>query len=122
MSSCAFAMTQRPSQRLGEKEHLTGFACRRARYTFAWRFSADGKHLFIVFGSNSNIDTGEDPRRAAVTILCDTTTARMRGCTRRRLRNPVGLALEPVTGAIWTTVNERDELAATIFLRIISPH
>jgi len=26
------------------------------------------------------------------------------------LRNPVGLALEPVTGELWTTVNERDEL------------
>jgi len=26
------------------------------------------------------------------------------------LRNPVGLAIEPVTGKVWVTVNERDEL------------
>src|SRR5712692_579231 len=70
--------------------------------------SADGKHLFIGVGSESNIDTGEDPRRAAVTV-CDPD-----GKNARRyatgLRNPVGLALEPVTGEVWTTVNERDEL------------
>ena len=28
------------------------------------------------------------------------------------LRNPVGLALEPETGAKWTVVNERDELGS----------
>ena len=29
---------------------------------------------------------------------------------RRGLRNPVGLAIEPTTGALWTVVNERDEI------------
>jgi hypothetical protein len=28
----------------------------------------------------------------------------------RGLRNPVGLALHPKTGALWTAVNERDQL------------
>jgi glucose/arabinose dehydrogenase len=30
------------------------------------------------------------------------------------LRNPVGLAFEPVTGARWTTVNERDGLGPEV--------
>jgi glucose/arabinose dehydrogenase len=71
-------------------------------------FSADGKHLFIGVGSDSNIDTGEDPRRAAVSI-CDPDGKNAR-LYATGLRNPVGLALEPVTAEIWTTVNERDEL------------
>jgi len=30
------------------------------------------------------------------------------------LRNPVGLAWEPTTGALWTSVNERDELGSDL--------
>ena len=30
------------------------------------------------------------------------------------LRNPVGLAWEPVTGALWTSVNERDEIGSDL--------
>ncbi len=95
------------SKRLGEREHLMDLPS-GGHNTRSLAFSADGKHLFIAVGSNSNIDTGEDPRRAAVTI-CDPD-----GKNARRyatgLRNPVGLAIEPVTGAVWTSVNERDEL------------
>ena len=71
-------------------------------------FSADGKQLFIGIGSASNINTGEDPRRAAVTV-CDPDGKNAR-LYATGLRNPVGLAIEPVTGALWATVNERDEL------------
>jgi len=77
-----------------------------------WAFR-DGKHLFVSIGSNSNIDTGEDPRRAAVTI-CDPDGKNARPYA-TGLRNPVGLALEPVTGEVWTTVNERDA-SGMIFL------
>jgi glucose/arabinose dehydrogenase len=30
------------------------------------------------------------------------------------LRNPVGLAWEPVTGALWTAVNERDDIGSDL--------
>lgn len=102
-----FRYDPKTSKRLGEKEHLmdtpTG-----GHSTRAVAFSADGKHLFVSIGSNSNIDTGEDPRRAAVTI-CDPNGKNAR-LYASGLRNPVGLALEPVTGELWTTVNERDRL------------
>jgi glucose/arabinose dehydrogenase len=102
-----FRYDPKTSKRLGEREHLMDLPS-GGHNTRSLAFSADGKHLFIGVGSNSNIDTGEDPRRAAVTI-CDPD-----GKNARRyatgLRNPVGLAIEPVTGAVWTSVNERDEL------------
>ncbi len=102
-----FRYDPKTSKRLGEKEHLMDLPT-GGHSTRAVAFSADGKHLFVSIGSNSNIDTGEDPRRAAVTI-CDPDGKNAR-LYATGLRNPVGLALEPVTGEVWTTVNERDEL------------
>jgi len=102
-----FPYDPKTSKRLGEAEHLLDLPT-GGHDTRALAFSADGKHLFIAVGSASNIDTGEDPRRAAVTI-CDPDGKNAR-LYATGLRNPVGLALEPVTGEVWTTVNERDEL------------
>ena len=102
-----FRYDPKTSKRLGEQEHLLDLPT-GGHDTRSLAFSADGKHLFIGVGSNSNIDTGEDPRRAAVTI-CDPDGKNVR-LYATGLRNPVGLALQPVTGEVWTTVNERDEL------------
>lgn len=102
-----FRYDPKTSKRLGEKEHLMDLPT-GGHDTRAVAFSADGKHLFVAVGSESNISTGEDPRRAAVTICdLDGKNARLYATG---LRNPVGLGLEPVTGEVWTTVNERDEL------------
>jgi len=102
-----FRYDPKTSKRLGEKEHLLDLPS-GGHDTRSLAFSEDGKHLFIGVGSDSNIDTGEDPRRAAVTI-CDPDGKNAR-LYATGLRNPVGLALEPDTGEVWTTVNERDEL------------
>jgi len=102
-----FRYDPKTSKRLGEKEHLLDLPS-GGHNTRSLAFSADGKQLFIGVGSDSNIDTGEDPRRAAVTI-CDPDGKNAR-LYATGLRNPVGLALEPVTGEVWTSVNERDEL------------
>lgn len=102
-----FRFDPKTSKRLGEKEHLLDLPS-GGHDTRSLAFSADGKHLFVAVGSGSNIDTGEDPRRAAVTI-CDPDGKNAR-LYATGLRNPVGLALEPVTKEVWTSVNERDEL------------
>ena len=102
-----FPYDPKTSKRLGEAEHLLDLPT-GGHDTRSLAFSADGKHLFIAVGSGSNIDTGEDSRRAAVTI-CDPDGKNARLYS-TGLRNPVGLGLEPVTGGLWTTVNERDEL------------
>jgi glucose/arabinose dehydrogenase len=101
------AYDPKTSKKTGAKEHLLDLP-NGGHNTRSLAFSADGKHLFIGVGSNSNIDTGEDPRRAAVTV-CDPDGKNAR-LYATGLRNPVGLALEPVTGELWTSVNERDEL------------
>jgi glucose/arabinose dehydrogenase len=102
-----FRYDPKTSNRLGEKEHLLDLPS-GGHDTRSLAFSTDGKHLFVGVGSASNIDTGENLRRAAVTI-CDPDGKNAR-LYATGLRNPVGLALEPVTGEVWTAVNERDEL------------
>jgi len=102
-----FRYDPKTSKRLGEKEHLMDLPS-GGHATRTLAFSADGKHLFVSVGSESNINTGEDPRRAAITI-CDPDGKNAR-LYATGLRNPVGLALEPVSGELWTSVNERDEL------------
>ena len=73
--------------------------------------SPDGSKIFIGVGSLSNIaDFGMDAEqgRAAVVEL-DVASGASR-IFASGLRNPVGLAWEPVRGELWTVVNERDGL------------
>jgi glucose/arabinose dehydrogenase len=95
------------SKKLGDAEKIMDLP-RRGHSTRAVAFSADGKHLFVSVGSQSNIDIESDSRRAAVTI-CDPDGKNAR-LYATGLRNPVGIALEPKTGVLYTSVNERDGL------------
>jgi glucose/arabinose dehydrogenase len=73
--------------------------------------SPDGRKLYAGVGSLSNIaESGmavEEGRAAIHEIDLATGDARIFAAG---LRNPVGLAWEPATGALWTVVNERDGL------------
>lgn len=73
--------------------------------------SPDGRTLFAGVGSLSNIaEPGmdvEDGRACIYAIDVETETVRVFASG---LRNPVGMAFEPSTGALWTVVNERDGL------------
>jgi glucose/arabinose dehydrogenase len=73
--------------------------------------NADGSRLYVTVGSNSNIaENGMDKEVERAAILeVDPNTGRTRVFA-SGLRNPNGLAWEPQTGKLWTTVNERDEL------------
>lgn len=77
--------------------------------------SADGAKLFVSVGSNSNIGErgfdSEQGRAAIHEIDLSTGTSRIFASG---LRNPVGLAIQPDSGALWTTVNERDELGSDL--------
>ncbi len=102
-----FKYDPKTSKRLGEAEHLLDLPG-GGHDTRSVVFSKDGKHVFVGVGSESNVSPGEEPIRAAVTI-CDPDGKNARQFA-TGLRNPVGLALEPVSGQVWTSVNERDEL------------
>ena len=76
---------------------------------------ADGSRLFVAVGSNSNVGEngiGKEEGRAAIWEI-DAATGRHR-IFASGLRNPVGLAWEPVTGMLWAAVNERDELGSDL--------
>lgn len=102
-----FKYDPKTSQRLGEAEKLLDLP-RGGHDTRNLAIARDGQHLLIAVGSESNVSPGEPPMRAAVTI-CDLDGKNARQYA-TGLRNPVGLAIEPVTGTPWVTVNERDEL------------
>ena len=73
--------------------------------------SKDGRKLYVTVGSGSNIaENGQDEEtdRAAIHEL-DLETGQSR-LFAGGLRNPNGMGWEPQTGALWTVVNERDEL------------
>jgi glucose/arabinose dehydrogenase len=73
--------------------------------------SRDGSRLYVTVGSNSNVGENGMPNevnRAAIWEVDPATGASRIFAS--GLRNPNGLAWQPQSGALWTTVNERDEL------------
>jgi glucose/arabinose dehydrogenase len=73
--------------------------------------SPDGSKLYVGVGSNSNItENGMEAEKNRAAILeVDRASGRFR-IFASGLRNPNGLTFEPQSGALWTVVNERDEI------------
>ncbi len=77
--------------------------------------SADGTRLYASVGSNSNVaehGMAEEEGRAAIWEIDRATGSKRLFAT--GLRNAVGLAFEPRSGAMWAAVNERDELGSDL--------
>ncbi len=72
-------------------------------------FSADGRSLFVSVGSRSNASDGAAEADRARILQFDPDGHNQRVYA-WGIRNPVGLAIDPATGALWTSVNERDGL------------
>jgi glucose/arabinose dehydrogenase len=72
-------------------------------------FSADGQKMFVSVGSYSNVsdDKSEDHRADILEFNPDGSGERIYAAG---IRNPVGIAIDPSTGVLWTSVNERDDL------------
>ncbi len=102
-----FRYDPKTSKRTGEAEHLLDLP-RRGHWTRSLAFSADGSQLFIGVGSQSNASIEADQRRGAI-LVCDPDGKNAR-IYASGLRNPVGLAIEPASRQLWTSVNERDGL------------
>lgn len=77
--------------------------------------SPDGSRLYATVGSNSNVGENglENETNRAAILEIDVTTGRSRVFA-SGLRNPNGLAWQPQTGALWTAVNERDEIGSDL--------
>jgi glucose/arabinose dehydrogenase len=74
-------------------------------------FSRDGRKMFVSVGSHSNVQEGGSPdetRRADILEYNpDGTGLRIYASG---IRNAVGIAVDPATGVLWGSVNERDGL------------
>jgi len=75
-------------------------------------FSADGKKMYVAVGSRGNIadtdsDKSEYHRADILEANPDGSDLRVYA---RGIRNPVGIAFDPATGVLWTSVNERDDI------------
>lgn len=77
--------------------------------------SKDGNKLYVTVGSNSNVgENGLDQEEGRAAIWeVDRATGNHR-IFASGIRNPNGLAWEPTSGALWTAVNERDEIGSDL--------
>ena len=82
-----------------------GLPDRTHHWTRSIAFGPDDK-LYVAIGSSCGVCQERDPRRAAIVRYDPDGGGEQRIAT--GLRNPVGLAFHPSTGALWTSVNERD--------------
>jgi glucose/arabinose dehydrogenase len=77
--------------------------------------SPDGSRLYTGIGSNSNITENGmqvEAERAAIWEI-DPVTGSHRVFA-SGLRNPVGMDWQPQSGALWVSVNERDEIGSDL--------
>ncbi|MDT7838004.1 PQQ-dependent sugar dehydrogenase [Aquabacterium sp. OR-4] len=106
----AFAFTPGATRISGEGRRLATFKP-RGHWTRSLLPSADGQRLYVGVGSLSNIAEhgfeAEEGRACIYELDLASGTSRIFASG---LRNPVGLAWEPGSGALWTVVNERDGL------------
>jgi glucose/arabinose dehydrogenase len=77
--------------------------------------SRDGSRLYITVGSNSNVaENGMDNEAGRAAIWEVDLKSGTHRIYSSGLRNPNGLAWEPDTEALWTVVNERDEIGSDL--------
>ncbi|MBV9532296.1 MAG: sorbosone dehydrogenase family protein [Bradyrhizobium sp.] len=108
-----------------------GGAVQRGHTTRDLAFSPDGRQMFVSVGSATNVGEGMGRRSAAdiarwesehglgaawgneterAAVLVFDPDGKSGRLFATGLRNCVGLAVHPQTGALWCSVNERDEL------------
>lgn len=74
-------------------------------------FSPNGRHLYAAIGSRGNIAEEDAPRATIQRFeVDDDGTINQSETFASGLRNPVGIAVHPENGRLYTVVNERDGL------------
>ena len=96
----------------GPPEHIADLPSGGGHWTRDLQFSPDGKTLYAAVGSASNVD---DPDTSAAEkeradILAFAPDGSQRRIYAYGIRNASGLAIDPASGQLWCTVNERDGL------------
>lgn len=91
----------------GAPEQLNRYSSGGGHWTRTITFGADGR-MYVAIGSSCNLCKESSPERAAV-MQYDANGGGGRVYS-SGLRNAVGMAVQPGTGALWVTQNERDNL------------
>jgi len=96
----------------GPVEHIADVPPGPGHWTRDVRFSVDGKRMFVSVGSASNVDDadttpGEKNRADVLAFNPDGSEMRVYAYG---IRNCVGMLVDPGTGELWCSVNERDGL------------
>ena len=97
----------------GAPQHVADLPGGGGHWTRAVEFSRDGKRLFVAVGSGSNVDdpdtTPREKNRADI-LVCDPSKCNL-SVYAYGIRNAGGgIAVNPETGELWCSVNERDGL------------
>jgi glucose/arabinose dehydrogenase len=97
----------------GAAEHIADLPCCSGHWTRALVFSQDGKKMFVADGSGSNVDdpdTHPAEKDRADILVCNPESCRL-SVYAYGIRNAGGgIAVNPQTGELWCSVNERDGL------------
>jgi glucose/arabinose dehydrogenase len=73
-------------------------------------FSKDGTKMFVAVGSADNVSDTQPVQEHRANILEYTPEGKFVKIYASGIRNPVGLGINPTTGELWCSVNERDML------------
>jgi glucose/arabinose dehydrogenase len=97
----------------GAPEHIADLSSGGGHWTRDIQFSPDGKKMFVAVGSASNdddTDTNPGEKNRADILACEAANCVL-GVYAYGIRNAGGgLAINPKTGELWCSVNERDAL------------
>ncbi|HWQ56279.1 MAG TPA: PQQ-dependent sugar dehydrogenase [Bryobacteraceae bacterium] len=109
------------NQTAGKGEEVISLAgLGRGHWTRSLLFDNKGEKLYVGIGSQSNVSTGEDPRRAAINRYNPDGTGHE--IVASGTRNPIGLRFYPGTNDLWAAVQERDalgdDLVPDFFIRV----
>jgi glucose/arabinose dehydrogenase len=97
----------------GAPEHVADLPGTSGHWTRSVEFSQDGKKLFVAVGSASNVDdpdtTPAETNRADI-LVCNPDNCELKVYAYGIRNAGGGLAIDPQTGELWCSVNERDGL------------
>ncbi|HTW59423.1 MAG TPA: PQQ-dependent sugar dehydrogenase [Terriglobales bacterium] len=97
----------------GPAQHIADLPSGGGHWTRSVEFSRDGKKMFVAVGSASNIDdpdTHPDEKDRADILWCDPANCTLKVYAYGIRNAGGGIAVNPQTGELWCSVNERDAL------------
>ena len=97
----------------GPPEHIADLPSGGGHWTRSVEFTPDGKRMFVAVGSASNdddVDTHPGERDRADILACDPANCQLKVYASGIRNAGGGILVNPSTGELWCSVNERDAL------------